>query len=126
MDFRQMIGAALLLGLSMTAVAKPIYLTCKTDSKDPPLSVTVDEELGRVVHSDHPAYDKAGFTSNEITYQREIPFGRSSMTQKYAIDRTTLAYRSVWIMWAAMENGKPKEFVSTGKCEIETPPERKI
>ncbi|SDW95237.1 hypothetical protein [Lysobacter enzymogenes] len=126
MDFRRVILVGLALALPLSAVAKPVYLKCKTDSSDPPFDVTVDEEIGRVVHSDHPVYDKAGFTSSEITYQRDIRFGGSTMTQKYVIDRTNLSYRSVWTMWSILQNGKPKEIIATGQCEIATPPERKI
>lgn len=126
MDFKQLMGIGLLLALSLSAVGKPAYLKCKLDGNDKSFDVTVDEELGRVTQGTMPVFDKAKFSATEINYERESGRGVSALTEEYAIDRSTLAYRSVWIHWGIQQDGKPKENRAVGRCEVAVLSERKI
>ena len=105
------------------AGAAPVYLKCHKDGAKEGFDVTVDEALGRVVHSGYQPFEQARFTANEISYEHVDDGPIFTARETFSIERNTLAFKSVWAVGASADSSQA--IVSTGKCERIKPEQRK-
>lgn len=105
------VPSVLALSVSGQAFAAPAYLTCDftLDGKPYPVSVTADEQNGRVsimsnTSGKHEVFQGV-FTANAVVF--------SNRDDQYIIDRTSL--EALWITPVLNASSKTK-------CRINTPP----
>ena len=121
----------ILVMMSSSVYAKPVYLQCNLSSgtEASKFTVKLDEDTGKATHtySNGTAYNAIGFYSpTTISYKVIHDLGVATLSITYEIDRTTLKFTATDV--TTMSNSyKPMDTeVKKGSCDILNIKDRKI